>query len=69
MDSTTSINLAFFIQMGIVSKQSVDIRQQDQKICTDQRRHHGGQRIVVAELDLIGGDGVILIDDGNGTQF
>ena len=41
----------------------VDIGQQDQQVRTDQLGYTGGEPVVVAIADLVGDDGVILVDD------
>ena len=52
----------------IVVVQSVHIREQHERIGLDQVRHQRGQPIVVAEADLVGGDGVVLVDDRDDAQ-
>ena len=46
----------------------VDIRQQDQQICTDHCRHAGGQPVIVTEADFCSCHRVILIDHRHGTK-
>ena len=55
--------------MGVAVIQAVDIRQQDQQIRPDAGRHHGGQSIVIPDADLLGGDGVVFVDDGQRPQL
>ena len=40
----------------------VDVGQQDQQAGVEQDRHLGGEEVVVAEADLVGGRGVVLVD-------
>ena len=44
-------------------EQSVDVGQQHEDVGVDERRHHRGQLVVVAELDLLDRDGVVLVQD------
>ena len=46
----------------------VDIRQQHEQIGVHQARHQCGEAVVVAEPDLVGRDGVVLVDDGQDAQ-
>ncbi len=48
--------------------QAIDVRQQHQGVCADHLRHARGQAVVVAEADLGGGDGVVLVDDGDAAE-
>ena len=57
------------VLMGIGVIEAVDIGQQHQGIGPHQLGHQGGEGIVVAELDFLGGDGVVFIDDGHGAVF
>jgi hypothetical protein len=43
--------------------QALLVGQDDQRIGLDQVGHQGAQRVVVAELDLVVDDGVVLVDD------
>ena len=51
----------------VAGVESVHIGQQDQQVGVDQRGHQRGEAVVVAEADLLGGDGVVLVDDRDGT--
>ena len=42
--------------------EAVDVGQQDQQPGVEQDRHLGGEEVVVAEGDLVGGGGVVLVD-------
>ena len=44
---------------------AVDLGEQDQQPCLHEHGDLRGQRVVVAERDLIGGGGVVLVDDGH----
>jgi hypothetical protein len=45
--------------------EALDIRQDNQRICIDKRRDHRRKIVIIANLDLIDGHGIILIDDRN----
>ena len=47
----------------------VDVRQQDQRVGAGHLGDAGGQPVVVAEADLGGGDGVVLVDDGDAAEL
>ena len=49
--------------------QAVDIGQQDQGIRADQVGHERGETVVVAEADLRGGHGVVLVDDRHDVEL
>ena len=49
-------------QARIGGEEAVDVGQQDQLVGGDQDRDLGGEEVVVAEGDLIGGGGVVLVD-------
>ena len=56
--------------VGVGGVQAVDVAQQHQKVGADAAGDDGGQRVVVADGgDLIGGDGVVFVDDRQGTQL
>ena len=57
------------VLVGVGGVEAVDIRQQDQQICPDALGHVGRQGVVVADDDLLGGHGVIFVDDGQDAQF
>ena len=50
--------------MGIGGIESVDIGQKDEKVCPNADGNLGGEGIVIAEDDLGGGNGIVLVDDG-----
>ena len=43
----------------------VDVREEHERIGVHEVRHQGGEAIVVTQANLIGGDGVVLVDDGH----
>ena len=57
------------VLVGVAVIQTIDVRQQDQQICPDAGRHHGGQGVVVPDADLLGGDGVVFVDDRQRSQL
>ena len=48
--------------------QAVDVGQQDQRLGLHDVRHERGQPVVVAEADLVGGHGVVLVDDRDDAE-
>ncbi len=48
-------------------EQALHVGEQEEQVGLDERRHHRRQLIVVAELDLLDGDGVVLVDDRDGA--
>ena len=58
------------VGVGVGGVQAVDVAQQHQQIGMDAAGDDGGQRVIVADGgDLVGGNGVVLVDDGQRTQF
>ena len=55
--------------MRIGGVEAVDVRKCHAQVRRDQAAHKGRQRIVVAELDLVDGDGVVLVDDRHHAQL
>ena len=49
--------------------QAVDIRKQHQKIGIHTHCNHCGKRVVIANLDLLGCDGIVFIDNGKHLQL
>ena len=49
--------------------QPVDIGQEDQKIRSDQLGDACREAVIVAIADLVRGDGVVFVDDGDGAQL
>ena len=47
----------------------VDVRQQHEGLSAHQLSHQGSESVVVAELDLPGGNGVVLVDDWHDSQL
>ena len=48
--------------------QAVEIGQQHEQGSADVVRHERGEAVVVAVADLVGGDGVVLVDDRDGAE-
>ena len=46
----------------------VDVAEQQQRVRVHQVRDQGGEAVVVAEPDLVGGHGVVLVDDGHDPE-
>lgn len=55
------------IRPTLDSVEPVDIGQQNQKRCMQHRSHLGRERVVVADLQLLNRDRIVLIDDRNRT--
>ncbi|CAM5250358.1 hypothetical protein SHIRM173S_11786 [Streptomyces hirsutus] len=53
---------------GVSVVHAVHVGQQDQQVGVDQVGDEGGETVVVAEADLVGGDGVVLVDDREGAH-
>ena len=49
--------------MRVLVIQPVDVREQNEEVRLDRHGHDGRERIVVADAELLGGDGVVLVDD------
>ena len=54
---------------GILVIKPVNVRQVDQQVRIHEQRHHGRQIVIVAELDFLHHNGVVLVDNGNDTPF
>ena len=58
------------VGVGVGGVQAVDVAQQHQQVGMDAAGDDGGQRVIVADGgDLVGGNGVVLVDDGQRPQF
>ena len=56
--------------MGVGSVQAVDVAQQHQQVGLAAAGHNSSQRVIVADGgDLIGGNAIIFIDDGERIQL
>ena len=51
------------VEAGIGGEQAGGVGEQDQQVGVEQVGHEGGEAVVVAEADLVVGDGVVLVDD------
>ena len=63
---TSDISAAPFAGIAVV--EAGDIGEDHEQVRTDERAHERGELIVVAELDLVGRDGVVLVDDGHRAE-
>jgi hypothetical protein len=54
---------------GSALVQPVDVGEQHQHVRADHLRHARGQPVVVAVADLLGGDGVVLVDDRHDAEL
>ncbi len=61
--------LSIFMDPRILVVDTLDIAQDHQQIGFEKRRYQGRQMIVVAELHLLDGHGVILVDDRNDRRL
>ena len=50
---------------GVLIVEAVDVGEEDQQVGAHQVADQGGQVVVVAELELVGGHGVVFVDDGH----
>ena len=57
------------VLMGIAVVQAVNIRQEDQQLRPCCGGHHSGKGVIIAHGDLLRGNRVILVDDGQGSQL
>lgn len=53
---------------GITVVQTVDIGEQNQRVCADQVRHQRGQSVIVTETEFCCCDSVVFVDDGHRVQ-
>ncbi len=53
----------------IAVEQAVDVGQQHEQVRVDEMGHERGEPVVVAEPNLVGGDRVVLVDDGDDTEI
>ena len=57
------------ILMRIGGVEAVDVRKRHAQIGRNQAAHERRQRVVVAKLDLVDGDGIVLVDDRHHAQL
>ncbi len=53
----------------VAVEQALDVREEDEEIGLAERGHHRRELVVVAELDLLDRDGVVLVDDRDGARL
>ena len=68
MASTVSRRRAVGSRRGIAGVEPVHVGEQDQEVGVDQMRDEGGEIVVVADLDLVHGHRVVLVDDGQDAE-
>ena len=54
---------------GIGVAHAFDVGEDDERVGADEVRRQRGEAVVVAELDLLGGDGVVLVDDRHDAEL
>ena len=57
------------VLMRIGSIETIDVRERHAQIGRNQAAHKRRQRVVVAKLDLVDGDGIVLVDDRHHAQL
>ena len=50
---------------GVLIEEAVDVGEEHQEVGAHQVADQGGQVVVVPELELVGGHGVVFVDDGH----
>ena len=55
--------LCIGIFMGVLCVKPIHIRTDNQRIGIGRRGDHGRKIIVIANFELVGGDGIVLVDD------
>ncbi len=53
---------------GVTVVEAVDVGEEDEEVRADEVGDERGEPVVVAEADLVRGDGVVLVDDGEGAH-
>ena len=64
----TSVDPAGAGPAGRPVVQGVDVGEQHERVGVHQVRDQGGEPVVVAEPDLVGGHGVVLVDDRDDAE-
>ncbi len=54
---------------GVAVVEGVDVGEQDHRVGVGQMGDQRGEAVVVAEADLVGGHGVVLVDDRDDAQL
>lgn len=67
LDNGDELRRGIAVRVG--REQTVDVRKQDEKVGPDRPGYDGGQRVVVANAQLLRGDGVVFVDDGQRAQL
>ena len=67
--TTSSMSDASASGARIGGQQAGGVGEQDEELGRDQVGHQSGQPVVVAEADLVVGDGVVLVHDGHHAQL
>ncbi len=57
------------VEAGIGGEHAGRVGEQHERVGADEVGHQGGQAVVVAEADLVVGDGVVLVHDGHHAQL
>ena len=67
MHDRDELGRGILVRIGGV--EAIDVRERHAQIGRNQAAHKRRQRVVVAKLDLIDGDGIVLVDDRHHTQL
>ena len=57
------------VEPGVGGEQAGRVGEQHEQVGVDQVGDEGGEPVVVAEADLVVGDGVVLVDDGHHAEL
>ena len=69
MPTTSSMSDAFGVETRIGGEHARRVGEQDEQVGVHEMGDEGRETIVVAEPDLVVGDGVVLVDDGHGAEL
>ena len=58
-----------FVDARVGREQAGSVGEQHEQIGPDEVRHEGGDAVVVADADLVVGDGIVLVDDRHHAQL
>ena len=56
------------VEPGVGGEQAGRVGEQHEQVGADEVGDEGGEAVVVAEADLVVGDGVVLVDDGHDAE-